>query len=517
MKIASAQEMREIDRRTIEEYGICSLVLMERAGLNVAEKAREITKPQKTIVLCGAGNNGGDGLVAARLLKNLDWNVKAFFLGSETKASEDCKTQLRLARKFGVPVVSMHPDDKDLHAALVIDAIFGTGLSKPITGRLAETIKLVNASGNTVIAVDISSGISSDTGEVMGAAVEADYTVTFGLPKAGHFLFPGPASAGHTGKLTISDIGFPQELLKQDSLKLELPEREDMAMLVPERPSHSYKNTYGHVLSVCGSTGKTGAAMLCARAVLRTGAGLVTTGMPEELLSVYETLVLDEMTLPLPSKGGGLSAQASGAILDFMHGRGDVLAMGPGIGHTPDTQKIMAELISKCASPMVLDADALNSLKGNYKLLQKAKAPIVLTPHPGEMGRLLDVSAPDVEKDRIGKALFLAKESGACVVLKGVPTVIASPEGNAYLNPTGSPAMAKAGMGDVLTGMIAALMAQGLPPLDAALLGVYAHGLAGELAAAEKGVHSVLASDLHDTIGRAINDLLEVSSQDVHD
>jgi hydroxyethylthiazole kinase-like uncharacterized protein yjeF len=506
MKIAMAAQMREIDRRTIEEYGILSLVLMERAGLAVVNKIREIAKYRKALVLCGAGNNGGDGLVVARLLWNEGWNVKAYLLMKEEKGSPDFKAQLQAAKKFRVPVLKTAPDEKDLHAAVIVDAIFGTGLSKDIKGQISGLIEMINqkTSDGPVIAVDIPSGISSDTGQVMGTAIRADYTVTFGLPKPGHLLYPG---ASHTGELSVADIGFPSTLLRDESLKWELLEKEAVAALLPDRPRYSHKGTYGHVLLVAGSKGKTGAALLAAKAILKSGAGMATIGVPDELMGVYQSRVTDEMTFGLPSIKGMIRENAAQEILNFLHGKADVLAIGPGLGVSEDTRKLLPFLISSGAAPMVIDADGLNSLKGNLGVLKDAKAPIVLTPHPGEMGRLLDITAGEVEKDRTGSALRLSEETGAYVVLKGAPTVIAEPEGHAYLNPTGTPAMAKAGMGDVLTGMIAGFMAQGVSPLDASILGVYTHGLAGELAARELGLYSLLASDMQNYMPAALKSL----------
>ena len=502
MKVVSAEEMHVIDTRTIEEYGVPGLVLMERAGLSVFKRITELFQPKKTIVLAGGGNNGGDGLVVARLLKNAGWNVKVNFLSTLRKISPDCKTQLDMAKKFGVPVKFGPPEEKDFHAALVVDAIFGTGLSKEVTGKYAAVIEDLNRLGEDIMAVDIPSGISSDTGRVLGTAVRADFTVSFGLPKVGHILFPG---AEHAGRLFIEDIGFPRELLASQSIACELVERRQMALLIPERPANSYKNTFGHVLALAGSRGKTGAAILCARAALKCGAGLVTLGIPDEVADVFQSRVTDEMTLPLPSRGGSVSAAAKERIFGFIHERADVLAMGPGLGVTPDTRQLVPEMIKACPVSMVVDADALNALQGDYNVLARAKAPVIVTPHPGEMGRLIGRKAPEVEEDRIGAAAFLSAKTGAYVVLKGARTVIAEPGGKTFLNPTGTPAMAKAGAGDVLTGMLAGFLAQGLNPLDAALLCVFAHGLAGEIAACKYGLHSMLASDLHDTIKDALD------------
>ncbi len=506
--------MREIDSRTISEYGLSGPVLMERAGLAVVRRIREQfchhegrnEIKRKTIVLAGGGNNSGDGLVVARLLKNAGWNVKVHFLSSPQKASPDCRQQLETAKKFGVAVAGTPPERADYHAAIVVDAILGTGLSKEITGKLAQVVEDVNRFGEKVVAVDIPTGISSDDGRVMGAAVRADLTVTFGLPKKGHILYPG---AEYTGRLFVEDIGFPRGLLTADSLSCELIEKGQAAGLIPERPVFSHKQTFGHVITLAGSRGKTGAAILCARAVLRTGAGLVTMGIPDEVAGVFQSRVTDEMTLPLPSSAGSVSAKAREKIFSFIHERADVMAAGPGLGVTADTQILVPEIVRACPAPMVLDADALNSLGGDLRPLSEAKAPIIITPHPGEMARLTGKKTADIEKDRIGAALSVSEETGVYVVLKGARTVIAAPEGKSFINPTGTPGMAKAGTGDVLTGMLAGLLAQGLQPLDAALLGVYLHGLAGELAAARSGPHSMLASDMHGTIGEAMRGLRE--------
>ena len=513
MKVVDSSQMRAIDARTITQYGLSGPVLMERAGLSVVRRIKELVqspknqknqgnqRKQKTIVLAGGGNNGGDGLVVARLLKNEGWNVKVHFLSTPQKAGPDCKAQLETAKKFGVTIVSTPPSRADFHAAIVVDAILGTGLSKDVSGKLSQVVEDVNRFGEEVVAVDIPTGISSDDGRVLGIAVRADYTVTFGLPKRGHILYPG---AEYSGRLFVEDIGFPIELLTGDDLLCELIEKRQAAQLIPERPAFSHKQTFGHVLALAGSRGKTGAAILCARAALKAGAGLVTLGIPDEVADVFQSRVTDEMTLPLPSNSGSLSVKARELIFSFIHEHADVLAAGPGLGVTGDTKKLLPDIIRTCPAPMVLDADALNSLNGDCRPLAQAKSPVIITPHPGEMGRLIGKKAADIEKDRLGAALSLSTETGACVVLKGARTVIASPEGKIFINPTGTPGMAKAGTGDVLTGMIAGLLAQGLPPAEAAVLGVYVHGLAGELAGVRYGLHSMLASDMHNTIGEAL-------------
>jgi NAD(P)H-hydrate epimerase len=409
---------------------------------------------------------------------------------------------------------------------LVVDAIFGTGLSKNVTGKTAEIISFINASGSPIISVDIPSGISSDTGQIMGEAVRADYTVTFGLPKRGHLLYPG---AEYTGRLFIEDIGFPEELLHSEKLNAELLEKRDVSLLIPERQRYSHKGDYGHVLVVAGSRGKTGAAFMCAKACLKSGAGLVTIGVPESLLDVFQSRVTEEMTLPLPDRGDGtLSSDALEKILKFLSEKADVLAVGPGISVTDDTKKLVREFLLNSAVPAVVDADAVNSLEGNKRVLKKARSPIILTPHAGEMARLLNDTRykmqdaginphskggrreitgiiRHIEKDKINIAVKFAKETGAYLVLKGVPTVIAEPEGRAFINPTGNSGMASAGTGDVLTGMLSGFLGQGLNPIEASILGVYMHGLAGDIAVKTRGEHSLIASDVIDAIPDAFS------------
>ncbi len=498
MKIVTAREMKGIDRTAIEEYGIPSLVLMERAGLAVALKVREFYAPRKVIVLCGSGNNGGDGLVAARDLHNAGFRVKAFLLSEEGRLSPDCTLQYQIARRFGFPVEFRPPVKReDFHSAIVVDAVFGTGLSRPVDDAVAQVFRLVKDSEAPVVSVDIPSGVSSDTGEILGEAIRAHCTVTFGLPKRGHYVYPG---AAYTGRLFVEDIGFPQKLLTSDALKVELVDEGLAAALIPPRPKYSHKGDYGHILLVAGSRGKTGAALLAAKACLRAGAGLVTIGVPESLTDIFMNRVTDEMTLPLPDNGrGALSSKAIPQIVEFSSQRADIIAIGSGIGVSHDTEEILSELLRTSEIPVVIDADGLNSLKGNLDLLKKAKSPLILTPHPGEMARLLQgrkCTIQDIEKDRITTALGFSADTGSTLVLKGVPTISATPEGRAFVNTSGNPGMATAGSGDVLTGIIASFLGQGLSPEHASILGVYLHGLAGDEAAAAKGEHGLIASDI---------------------
>ena len=510
MKIVTADEMREIDRLTIEEYGIPGLVLMERAGLAVASRVRALFPSRKVVVLCGGGNNGGDGLVAARDLFNWGFKVSVIMTTKKEALSCDCALQFQIVKKMGMQTEFRNTlSGKDMHSSVVIDAVFGTGLARPVKGAIAGLFSFLNSAAAPVVAVDMPSGISSDTGEILGQAVMADCTVTFGLPKRGHFLYPG---AEYTGKLFIEDIGFPPCIFESDSIKASLIDMETASALIPARPANSFKGDYGHVLVIAGSRGKTGAALMCGHAALRSGSGLVTLGVPESLVESFECRVTEEMVLPLPDDGNGMmSLKALDSILEFAAEKIAVIAIGPGIGVSPATKKIMTELVLRSAIPMVIDADGLNSISASAKhahgvkdLFQNAKSPIILTPHPGEMARL--IYKPKVT-DRLGIPVSFAVDSGSYLVLKGVPTTIAVPEGNIFINTTGNPGMATAGAGDVLTGIIASLLGQGLNPADASALGVFIHGIAGDKAAAKGGEYSLIASDIINALPAAFMEL----------
>lgn len=508
MKVVSAEEMRSIDSRTIENYGIAGTVLMERAGHAVAAKVRDLFGRKKVVVLSGGGNNGGDGIVAARHLYDWGWNVRVFLLLKEDRLSPDCIIQYRTARKTGVPIeFRSRIDGADLHGAVVVDAILGTGINKPVGPPISDLIVFLNRSGAPVVSVDMPSGISSDTGEVMGEAVRAGWTVTFGLPKIGHFLYPG---AEYTGILTVEDIGFPPELISSDTLKVETIGRERAASLIPIRSNLSHKGDYGHILVIAGSRGKTGASLLTARACLRAGAGMVTIGVPSELADIFQSRVTEEMVMPLAGDGkGGIGADALDDILEFTSKKADILAIGPGLGVTDDTERLVSGLVGMSAAPLVIDADGINALRGGRRILSHAKSPLILTPHPGEMSRLIGCRIE--ERDRIRLSSSFAKETGVYLVLKGLPSVVADPDGRVFINTTGNPGMATAGSGDVLTGIIAAQLGQGLHPRDAAVFGTYLHGFSGDIGASIKGHHSLIASDLIDSLPQAYSELLTSS------
>ncbi|MDW7998255.1 MAG: NAD(P)H-hydrate dehydratase [Thermodesulfovibrio sp.] len=506
MKVVTSNEMAEIDRKTINYYGLSSVVLMERAALSVAKHALKLS-PKNVIILAGPGNNGGDGIACGRIIKDKVKTVKVFQLFSEEKLSEDCKLQLKIAKKFGVPIVVGYPENDEIDQAdTVIDAIFGTGLKRKIEGKTAEFIDRLNSFRKFTVAVDIPSGVSSDTGEILGTALKADMTVTFGLPKRGHLLYPGK---DYTGELIIEDIGFPKELTESENLNISLIERDFVRSLVPPRPKYSHKTRYGHVLVVAGSTGKTGAAVMTAKAAMRTGSGLVTMAIPASLKFIFQSKVLEEMVLPLPCTVNTLSKEALPEIMDFVKEKANSVAFGPGVGVNEDVEIILRELILNCPHPIVIDADGITVLSRILNVVKDSKSEIILTPHPGELSRLINISVKEIEKQRIDIAQKVAKDFNVVVVLKGVPTVIAEPQGRAYLNTTGNPGMATGGSGDVLTGIIASLIGQGLSPFYASLLGVYLHGLSGDIASRKKGFHGLIAGDIIEALPEAFIELTD--------
>ena len=501
MKFCTAAEMRRLDEKTIKECGLPGVVLMENAGRGAAFLTADhfgSLAGRKASVVCGRGNNGGDGFVMARIFHGWGAQVRVFLLGDPDKVAGDALVNLNVARKMSLEIIEIkeeaHLNRLDLsEAEVIVDAVFGTGLNSEVRGLYRGAIELINQAGGFVAAVDIPSGVDADTGQILGEAVKADLTATFGLPKIGLLLPPGRELAG---RLEIVDIGIPPHILAEADPGKELLLEETLKGLLRPRRLQGHKGDYGHVLITAGSTGKTGAAALSALAAARTGAGLVTLAGPASLNPVLETLVTEVMTEPLPEEAPGyLSSEAAGRVLELAASR-SVLALGPGLGTSPGAVGLVLNLVEKADLPLVVDADGLNALAGKTEVLKKAKGDVVLTPHPGEMARLLGSSTAEIARDRLGAAETLARDNGVYVVLKGYRTVLAAPDGRLWLNTTGGPHMASGGMGDVLTGIIAGLISQGLSALDAARLGVFVHGLAADLAAETSGPQGILASDL---------------------
>ena len=516
MVIVTADEMREMDRRTIESFGVPGRVLMENAGLGATRLLlkRFPDLPQKRVgVLAGRGNNGGDGFVIARYLSQKGIRVTVYLLSEHTKITGDAEANFKLLSLLGIPMVEM-PAQADFeaqqtamrHQDVWIDAILGTGLKSDVKGYLRDVIAFVNSLKRPVFAVDIASGLNSDTGQPCGVCIRAVMTATFGFAKIGHLLHPG---VDFTGDLGIVDIGIPPHIAAGVGTEHRLLTPGGVGAYFAPRPPGAHKGHTGHLLVVAGSPGKTGAAAMTAMSAMRVGAGLVTLGAPERLNPILEARVLEAMTYPLPETVDGmLGESALDAVRKLLPGK-RCLALGPGLGVSEQTNHFVHQLIRESAVPMVIDADGLNSIACNTGVLKNLKVPAVLTPHPGEMARLMDASVPGVQRDRIGCARDFAKAFNVHVVLKGARTVIAHPDGSVFINPTGNPGMASGGMGDVLTGMIAGLIVQGLSPETAAHAGVYLHGAAADALARTRGPFGFVASDVMEIIPEQIGELLE--------
>lgn len=515
MYLVTADEMRKMDQKTIEEFGIPGRVLMENAG----KGATQILLDQfpglvrkKIGIVAGRGNNGGDGFVMARYLFQKGIAVTVFLLSDKKAVRGDAEANLNLLGPLGVPLVELRDQNAfDAHKTLLcrqdlwVDAILGTGLQSEVKDYFKHAIDFINHSNQPIFAVDIPSGLNSDTGQPCGTCVRAHVTATFGFAKIGHFIHPG---ADLSGNVEIVDIGIPPFIVEAVGPKQFLLTRQGVRSGFEPRPRDAHKGNTGHLLIVAGSPGKTGAAAMTAIAAMRTGSGLVTLAVPKNLNPVLETQVLEAMTCPLAETVDGMLDESSfDAIMGLLKGK-KCMAIGPGLGTAEETSRLVHRLVQESSVPVVIDADGLNSLEGYTHILKKLRAPAVLTPHPGEMARLVNMSPAEVQKDRVSVARDFARAFHLNLVLKGAKTIVAHPDGTAYINPTGNAGMASGGMGDVLTGIIAGLIAQGVSPESAARIGVYLHGAAGDFLEKTMGPVGFLASDVMNTIPGQIKTVL---------
>ncbi len=518
MKLVTASQMRNIDQKTIQGVGIPGLELMEKAGEGTARVAREMLgEPEGKVVaiFCGAGNNGGDGFVVGRFLSQWGAQVGLLLTAKKSALKGDAKTNMERAVGLDLPIreiLSGKQIPSQIKADLIVDALFGTGFQGEIEGYIGDLVELINSSGISVLAVDIPSGLHADTGEYKGSCIQADRTATMALPKIGHFFFPGKEISG---RVSVVDIGVPPKVVEEENISLNLITGEEVRQLIPKRQGDAYKGTCGRVVLVAGSTGLTGAACLASLSSLRAGAGMAILGIPSSLNAILETKLTEVMTKPLPDvrKKGALALRGLGEIRELLKW-GDCCAIGPGLGQHFETLELVRRLVSKLDMPAVIDADGLNALAKDTSILKECKAPLILTPHIGELSRLNGVPIADIAQDRIKHASYFAKEYNCVLVLKGAPTIISEPGGQTYVNPTGNAGMATAGSGDVLTGIIAGLLAQKLMQpegremqkvvLDSALAGVYIHGLTGDLAKQEKGEMGMIAGDMMEKIPAAL-------------
>ena len=510
MKVVTAQEIRQIDRETIDHIGIPGAVLMEHAGSAVVRVLRQqFSECRHIAIVVGKGNNGGDGLVVARQLALAGQPVQIFLVSPIEAFAGDALTNLQIAQNLGLPITPILSESelkqsKTLITSsdLIVDSIFGTGLRGGVRGFTADVIECINETGKPVVAIDLPSGVAAETGLAEGTCIQATYTVTMGLPKRGNLIHPG---ASHTGRLEVADIGFPPSVIDAQDIQINWTQPSDAERLLPARPKHSHKGTYGRVFVAAASTGMTGAAALTSAGALRVGAGLVTLGTPKSLNPILEVKLTEVMTLPLPETAeGSLALEAKSHIIEAVERTRSVLAIGPGLSQHPETVALVHSLIRESDAPTVIDADGVNALSKSKDILSSLSPQTVLTPHPGEMARLIGGTVEALEYDRIGIAQQFAKAHNVTLVLKGAPTVVARGNGEVWINSTGNAGMATGGMGDVLTGLIAGLIAQKVSPFDAAVLGVYLHGLAGDIVAESIGMHGLMAGDVLNNVPAAI-------------
>ncbi len=508
MKLCTPGQMQNIDRRAIEGMKIPGLELMETAGSRVADAIIEQygdVSGQVITIVCGKGNNGGDGFVAARYLHEKGARIETFLIGRGDTVEGDARANLERAEKVGLYIKEIDSPDEltiDENSTIIIDALFGTGFSGDIKAPYDEIIRRINDHPASVMAVDAPSGLDGATGAAAEPCVRADMTVTFGLPKFGQAVYPGKE---YCGLLLVADIGFPDEAIDQEDIDRHLLMEDEAAAMLPRRAPDSHKGDFGKLFVLAGSEGYTGAAAMTAEAGLRSGTGLVILGCPSGLNDILEQMLMEVITKPLPQvkKRRCLALRGLGEVREMVRW-GDAVAVGPGIGTYHETRDLIFRLISKLDKPAVFDADALNILAKNMDYLKGHSAPLVISPHPGEMSRLTGKTIEQIEKNRIDIALEFADEFNLVCILKGAPSVIAAPSGQAWINPTGNEGMATAGSGDVLTGLIGGFLAQGLMDIDAAVLGCYVHGKAGDLAMENFGSRGMIAGDILQMVPEAL-------------
>ncbi|MFH1687091.1 MAG: NAD(P)H-hydrate dehydratase [bacterium] len=513
MKLVTSKQMQAVDRAAIDGRGIPGPELMENAGRGIAERLLELVidagDSPRVAIFCGKGNNGGDGFVIGRYLAEAGAQVVFYFVGPVDKMSTDARLNFDRAAQMdlGLNELSTVSDLPDpLEADFIIDAVFGTGFEGAPRGLAGDIIKYINGQQQPIIAIDMPSGLNADNGRAEGAVVIADYTFTLALPKFGLFVSPGRELAG---MVQVVPIGIPDDVIAEFDSSTYLITSEEVAALLPVRPADGHKGTFGKLLLVAGSSGLTGAASLAAKSALRCGCGLAKVAAPQTVLPTIASSVIEATGHALPdvAKKGALALRSLGEVRKLAKDH-DALAIGPGLGQHHETQELVRRLVSKLDRPAVIDADGLNALVGHLDTLTSkdvSEAPaLVLTPHPGEFKRLSGTEVPTDIHQRIEAARAFAREHHVVLVLKGSPSLVASPDGQIWLNPTGNNGMATGGSGDVLTGAIGSFMVQGMSPIDAAIAATYLHGLAGDMAAAELGERSVIAGDLIDFLPEAL-------------
>jgi len=508
MKLASSSQMRSIDKEAIESFGIPGVVLMENAGIKVFNHIMNFTESgQNVCIVCGRGNNGGDGFAAARHLYSSDRNVSLYMVGGEEGLKGDALVNYNIIKKLGIPIEYINDTSQLSHLAegvkkchLLVDGLLGTGIKGDVKPLYRDAIDIINKYAPSVISIDIPSGIDADTGKVLGAAVRARRTVTFQLPKVGLYMYPG---AEYAGEVIIEDISIPDKVIENHAININLLTGSDIVGVFPQRMEDTNKGTYGRAYIIAGSENMMGAALMCTLGALRSGSGLVEVGVPACIQKEVASQVMEAIVNPLPQEDGKISPQAIEEVLRALE-RSSSFAIGPGLSKSPGLLRLLERVVTEAKIPGVIDADGLNLLCGNTEILRSAGASLIVTPHPGEMARLLGSDVKSVQEDRIGCARDFSREYGVVTLLKGANTVISSPSGEVFINTTGNPGMARGGSGDVLTGIIVSLLAQGIPPFESARAGAYIHGLAGDIARRALGEYGMKVSDIIENIPLAI-------------
>ena len=505
MKVSNVSQMQLLDRMTIEETGIEGIMLMENASKAVFDVCKGYLNSicgKHAVIVCGVGNNGGDGFAIGRMLKNIDIQTKILFLGDKEKLKEDAYANYELAFNMGIEIEKNFVENFFNDADIIIDAIFGTGFKGELRQLESSVIKAINESKKYVVSVDLPSGVNGDTGEVSSICIKANETVTFQLPKIGILLYP---ASDYCGKITTADISIPKENIDKINFKINVLTKQEASSFLPKRENRSNKGTFGKVVLLAGSAEMTGAGVFSAKSAYKSGCGLVYANMPEECRTVMNVLVPEAIFKTVDSKYGKFSTESIKSIYGLEEAGAVIL--GPGIGGGEEVSKFVEGVLREVKSPIVIDADGLNAIAKNKKILKSEKTKTIVTPHIKEMSRLTGLSVAEILKDTINVAKDFAKENNVVVLLKDARTIIANPDGDIYINTTGNNSMAKGGSGDVLSGVIGALLAQGMPIFEGAVLGCWLHGVAGDLAAKEFGHYGVMASELADYISYAIKEI----------
>lgn len=506
MKVATGEIMRAIDKSATEEFNIPSILLMENAALSVVSVinncVKNILRPN-IVIVAGKGNNGGDGFCIARHLYQKNMNVNIIFIGDINDVSGDALINLNIAKALDIPLTIIKSENEMMSvnklissADITVDAILGTGISGATRGVIKQIIHIINKNSKYTIAVDIPSGIKSETGNIEGEVIKANKTITFGLIKQGLLLYPAKE---YVGELILVDIGIPKQVIENINITTNILEPSDIIQLMPQRIPRSNKGTYGKLMVIGGSKEMTGAPILTCKSAYKTGVGLVNLVAPEEVINTARCNIIENINTTLPSDNGKVCLESFSYIKDIIN-KVDAIAIGPGLGQGEEVTKFVCELLHNTTVPVVIDADGLNAVSNDLGIFKTSKSQIIITPHPGEMSRLTGISINDILCNTIEVVRDFSKKYNVITLLKDARTIIGNSQNEIYINTTGNSSMAKAGSGDVLTGIIGALLAQGVQPFISATLGAYIHGKAGEKASQKLGLYSVTASNLCDFI-----------------